>query len=73
MRHIQLQLTRKVDHRVNGYDLSKYEAGQVIEVPGYIALMLMAEGWATPINSPVAPPHAPTPPLTRGDGKGYSG
>jgi len=58
MRHIQLQLTRKVEHRINGYDLSKYEAGQVIEVPGYIALMLMAEGWATPVNSPVAPPHA---------------
>ena len=57
MRHIQLQLTQKVDHRINNYDLSKYDAGEVIEVPGYIALLLLAEGWATPVNSPVAPPH----------------
>ena len=57
MRHIQLQLTQKVDHRINNYDLSKYSAGEVIEVPGYIALLLLAEGWATPVNSPVAPPH----------------
>jgi hypothetical protein len=58
MRHIQLQLTKKVDHRVNSYDLSKYESGDIIEVPGYIALMLLAEGWATPVNSPVAPPYS---------------
>jgi hypothetical protein len=57
MRQIQLQLTQKVDHRINSYDLSKYDVGQVIEVPGYIALLLLAEGWATPVNSPVAPPH----------------
>ena len=57
MRQIQLQLTQKVDHRINSYDLSKYEAGQIVEVPGYIALLLLAEGWATPVNSPVAPPH----------------
>ena len=58
MRYIQLQLTTKVDHRVNSYDLSKYNSGDIIEVPGYIALMLLAEGWATPVNSPVAPPYS---------------
>ncbi len=65
MRQIQLQLTQKVDHRINAYDLSKYEVGQIIEVPGYIALLLLAEGWATPVNSPVAPPHVFRNPTSR--------
>jgi hypothetical protein len=59
MRHIQLQLTQKVDHRINSYDLSKYNSGDVIEVPGYIALMLLAEGWATPVNSPISGQRSP--------------
>ena len=65
MQQIQLQLTHKVDHRINSYDLSKYEVGQIIEVPGYIALLLLAEGWATPVNSPVAPPHVFRNPTSR--------
>ncbi len=65
MQQIQLQLTHKVDHRINNYDLSKYEVGQIVEVPGYIALLLLAEGWATPVNSPVAPPHVFRNPTSR--------
>jgi hypothetical protein len=53
MRYIPVRLIRKLADEINGLDLSRYQVGDVIEVPGHTALMLMGEGWALPLDSPV--------------------
>jgi len=53
MRYIPVRLVRKLAEELNGLDLSRVGVGDVIEVPGHTALMLMAEGWAVPMESAV--------------------
>ena len=55
MRYISLRLLRKLASRINGLDLSRYEVGDVIQVASQTALLLMAEGWAVPLSSPLLP------------------
>jgi hypothetical protein len=51
MRYIQVRLIRKLADHIHGFDLSKYDVGDVFEVPSHTALMLMGVGWATPLES----------------------
>lgn len=53
MRYIQVRLVLKLADQLNGLDLSKYQVGEVIDVPGHTALMLMGEGWAVPLESAI--------------------
>jgi hypothetical protein len=53
MRYIPVRLIRKPASELNGLDLSRFGVGDVMEVPGHTALMLMGEGWAVPLESAV--------------------
>lgn len=53
MRYIPVRLVRKLAEEINDLDLSRFVVGDVIEVPGHTALMLMGEGWAVPMESAV--------------------
>ena len=43
---MKVRLTRKFADMINGIDLSKARAGQMLDLPAHEANMLMAEGWA---------------------------
>ena len=53
MHYIPVRLVRKLADRINGLDVSRYQVGDIIEVPSHTALMLMGEGWAVPEDSPI--------------------
>jgi len=53
MRYIPVRLIRKLAEELHGLNLSKFNVGDVLEVPGHTALMLMGEGWAVPMESAV--------------------
>ena len=52
MKYIRIQLIRKFANRLNGVDLSSYAVGQVLDLPERPAAILLAEGWALPIQAP---------------------
>ena len=41
-----VRLTAKLAEVVNGVDLSRYQEGDIVELPARDAEMLLAEGWA---------------------------
>lgn len=43
---MNILLTRKLAHTLNGLDLRPFAVGEVIELDDSIAHMLIAEGWA---------------------------
>jgi len=45
---MKVRLTRKFSNVLNGIDLSRYQQGDTLDLPGRDAEMLMAEGWAEP-------------------------
>ena len=46
----KVRLTRKFANMINGIDLSRVRAGDEIEVSSREADMLIAEGWAAPVE-----------------------
>jgi len=46
----KVRLTRKFANMINGIDLSAVRAGDEIEVSSKEADMLIAEGWAAPVD-----------------------
>jgi hypothetical protein len=46
----KVRLTRKFANMINGIDLSAVRAGDEIEVSSREADMLIAEGWAAPVE-----------------------
>jgi hypothetical protein len=47
----RVRLTKKLAPVLNGFDLSKFEVGDVIVVPDAIAAMLLREGWGQPVKN----------------------
>ena len=43
---MRIRLKYKLADLLNGIDLSKYHAGQTVDLPPVEARLLMAEGWA---------------------------
>ena len=47
---MKIRLNRKFAQAINGIDLSRAQAGQDLVLPLREARMLIAEGWATPLD-----------------------
>jgi hypothetical protein len=47
----KVRLTRKFAEIINGIDLSRARAGEELELSARDAQMLIAEGWAAPIDT----------------------
>ena len=47
---IRIRLTKKLAAVLNGVDVSTLGIGDVIELPDSAARMMVAEGWAEPVN-----------------------
>jgi hypothetical protein len=47
----KVRLTRKFAQIINGIDLSRVRAGEELELSDHDARLLIAEGWAAPIES----------------------
>lgn len=54
-----IRLTRKLADCLDGVDVSHYSVGDVLDLPGREAYMLVAEGWAEPAAEK-ARPRTPT-------------
>jgi hypothetical protein len=52
---LRIRLTRKFAKSIDGIDLSRRAVGDVIDLPERDAHILIAEGWASPADSRVAP------------------
>jgi len=61
MKYIKVQLIRKLANRLNGVDLTAYTVGQVVDLPERAASILLAEGWALPIQTAEASDAAAAP------------
>ena len=61
MKYIKVQLIRKLANRLNGVDLTSYTVGQVVDLPERAAAILLAEGWALPIQTAPASDAEPGP------------
>ena len=48
---IKVRLTRKFAQIINGIDLSRARAGEEIDLSPREAQLLIAEGWASPIDT----------------------
>jgi hypothetical protein len=48
---MRVRVTRKLADLINGIDLSSRHVGDIIELPGRDAEILIAEGWAKLIQS----------------------
>jgi hypothetical protein len=46
---MKVRLTRKLAEVIDGLDLSKAREGDTLELPARDALLLIAEGWASPV------------------------
>jgi hypothetical protein len=47
-----VRLTKKLAAYLNGIDVSSLKVGDILELPDRAAYMLIAEGWAEPVNNP---------------------
>ena len=47
---LRVRLTRKLADRLNGLDLSKVRVGDCLDLAPKEARMLLAEGWAEPVE-----------------------
>ena len=47
----RIRIIRKFANAINGIDLSRVNAGDVVDVPEWNAHMLVAEGWAEPVEA----------------------
>jgi hypothetical protein len=48
---VQVRLTRKLAEFIDGVDLSARRVGEVIDLSRHDAEILLAEGWASPVES----------------------
>jgi hypothetical protein len=48
---MQVRLTRKLADRLDGVDVSAYNSGDVLDITRREAELLIAEGWAMPLDS----------------------
>jgi len=48
---VQVQLTKKLAEVINGIDLSDRRVGDVVDLPRHDAEILLAEGWASRVES----------------------
>ena len=48
---IRVRLTRKFAQILNGIDLSRTNAGEILELSSFEAELLIAEGWASLIDT----------------------
>jgi len=46
---VRVRLTRKLSERIDGVDLSGAREGDTLELSPRDALILIAEGWASPV------------------------
>jgi hypothetical protein len=51
---VYVRLTCKLANRLNGIDVTEVRTGDVIELPGIEAAMLIAEGWAEQVSDDIA-------------------
>jgi hypothetical protein len=47
-----VRLIKKLAAYLNGIDVSAFNVGDVIDLPDSAARMLIAEGWAEPLDNP---------------------
>lgn len=52
---MRIKLTRKFALCLNGVDLSKVNVGSEFDLPDRSAKILIAEGWAEPVNRSAPP------------------
>jgi len=48
---VQVRVTKKLAEVINGIDLSDRRVGDVVDLPRHDAELLLAEGWASPVES----------------------
>ena len=48
---VQVRLTKKLAEIIDGIDLSDRRVGDVVDLPRHEAEILLAEGWASPVDS----------------------
>ena len=48
----RIRLIKKLAPVLNGFDVSKFEVGDIIEVPNAVAEILIHEGWAELVIEP---------------------
>ncbi len=51
---MRVRLVRKLADLIDGVDLSKYQVGEILELPRRKARLLLAEGWASRIDQDYA-------------------
>jgi hypothetical protein len=49
---VQVRLTKKLADAIDGIDLSDRRVGDVVDLPKHDAEILLAEGWASPVEPP---------------------
>jgi hypothetical protein len=47
---VQVRLTKKLAEAIDGIDLSDRRVGDVVDLPKHDAEILLAEGWASPVE-----------------------
>jgi hypothetical protein len=47
---VQVRLTKKLAEAIDGIDLSERRVGDVVDLPKHDAAILLAEGWASPVE-----------------------
>jgi hypothetical protein len=47
---VQVRLTKKLAEAIDGIDLSDRRVGDVLNLPKHDAEVLLAEGWASPVE-----------------------
>ena len=47
---MQVRLTKKLAEAIDGIDLSARRVGDVVDLPTHDAEILLAEGWASPVE-----------------------
>jgi CheY-like chemotaxis protein len=48
---VRVRITRKFANTLNGFDVSRFHVGDVVDVPDSEATILIVEGWAEPVLS----------------------
>jgi hypothetical protein len=62
---MRVRLTRKLAEKIDGVDISAHQVGDVFNLSRGEARLLIAEGWASPIERTRSPDASGLPPPTR--------
>jgi len=57
MQSVVIRLTRKLAECIDGVDLSRWSVGELMRLEVREALLLIAEGWAEPVQAERLEPH----------------